>query len=203
MNEPLYTVGHSNRTLEEFLSLLKVHEIQAIADVRSQPYSKMYPQFDREALAASLKAVGIAYVFLGRELGARSQDPSCYEDGKVQFDRLARAAVFKEGLERVHQGMKQFRVALMCAEKEPLACHRTILVARELSLQGVSIRHILSATESEDHAQTTERLLRQLDMSEANLFMDKTELIDDAYRNQAQRIAYERAESAVAAEALE
>jgi len=203
MNETLYTVGHSNRPLKEFLDALKAHGITAIVDVRSQPYSKMNPQFDRESLTASLKAEGITYVFLGKELGARSQSPSCYEDGKVQFDRLARTAIFKDGLERVYQGMKQFRVALMCAEKEPLACHRTILVARELSLQGVPIRHILSATESEDHAQTTERLLYELDMNEANLFMGKTELIADAYRRQAQRIAYERTESAVAVDALE
>src|SRR5579859_1320782 len=133
MNETLYTVGHSNRTLEELLAALKAHGITAIADVRSQPYSKMHPQFDREALAASLKAEGIAYVFLGKELGARTPDSSCYEDGKVQFDRLARTASFQEGLERVREGMEQYRVALLCAEREPLACHRTILVSRELA----------------------------------------------------------------------
>src|SRR5215475_3029226 len=111
MNETLYTIGHSNRSLEEFLEALKAHGITAIADVRSQPYSRMNPQFDREALSASLKAEGIAYVFLGKELGARSPDSSAYEDGKVQFERLARASIFQEGLDRVRQGMAQFRVA--------------------------------------------------------------------------------------------
>lgn len=203
MNETLYTVGHSNRTLEEFLSALEAHEITAIADVRSQPYSRMNPQFDRESLTASLKSKNIAYVFLGRELGARSHDSSCYEDGKVQFERLARTAIFKEGLERVHQGMQQFRLALLCAEKEPLVCHRTILVARELSLQGVAIRHILSSTESEDHVQTTNRLLRELGLDEANLFLNRDDLVVEAYRQQSQRIAYERSESAVAIDAVE
>lgn len=201
MSETLYTVGHSNRTLEDFLSAIKAHGITAIADVRSQPYSRMHPHFDREALAASLKAEDIAYVFLGKELGARSPDAACYLDGKVQFDRLARTAIFQEGLERVRQGMEQFRVALLCAEREPLACHRTILVSRELALQGLKIRHILSATEVEEHEQTTERLLHELDLEEGNLFLRREELIADAYRMQAQRIAYERADSAVSADA--
>jgi len=201
MNETLYTVGHSNRTLEGFLSAIKSHGITAVADVRSQPYSRMHPHFDREALAASLKAQGIAYVFLGKELGARTPDATCYVDDKVQFDRLARTAAFKEGLERVREGMKQYRLALLCAEREPLACHRTILVSRELSLRGLKIRHILSATEAEEHEQTTERLLHELDMGEGNLFLGREELIADAYRMQAQRIAYERVDSAVAADA--
>lgn len=201
MNETLYTVGHSNRTLDEFLATIKAYGITAISDVRSQPYSRMYPHFDREALAASLKAEGIAYVYLGKELGARSPDRAAYENGKVQFDRLARAPAFREGLERVRQGMQQFQVALLCAEKEPLACHRTILVARELALQGVLVRHILSPTEIEDQAQTDDRLLHQLELEEANLFADKTELIAEAYRLQAQRIAYERTDAAVTAEA--
>ena len=201
MNEALYTIGHSNRTLEEFLGALQAHGITAVADVRSQPYSRMYPHFDREVLADSLKAQGIAYVFLGKELGARSPDPSCYENGKVRFDRLARTAVFQEGLERVKQGMAQYRVALLCAEREPLACHRTILVARHLSLRGVNIRHILDEATVEEHERTTERLLRERELTEANLFADQQQLIDDAYNEQAKRIAYERDEAAVATDA--
>lgn len=198
MNETLYTIGHSNRTLEEFLGALRAHKITAIADVRSQPYSRMYPHFDREALAESLKAQGIAYVFLGKELGARSQDSACYENGQVQFGRLAQTAAFREGLERVRQGMEQYRVALLCAEREPLACHRTILVARQLWLRGVKIRHILDETKVEEHEQTTERLLRERGLTEGNLFADKQQLVDDAYNEQAKRIAYERDDAAVA-----
>lgn len=200
MNETLYTIGHSNRTLGEFLEALRAHGITAIADVRSQPYSRMYPQFDREALAESLKTQGIAYVFLGKELGARSQDSECYVNGKVQFDRLARTAAFQEGLERVRQGMEQYRVALLCAEREPLACHRTILVSRQLSLCGMHLRHILDAVAVEEHEATTERLLRELGLAEGNLFADKRQLIDDAYSEQAKRIAYERDERAVTAD---
>lgn len=201
MNEMLYTIGHSNRSLEEFLGALRAHGITAIADVRSQPYSRLYPHFDREALAESLKAQGIAYVFLGKELGARSPDAGCYENGKVQFDRLARTAAFQEGLERVRQGMEQYRVALLCAEREPLACHRTILVARQLSMRGVNILHIIDEKTAEEHERTTERLQRELGLAEGNLFADRQQLINDAYNEQAKRIAYERGEAAVATDA--
>lgn len=201
MNEMLYTIGHSNRSLEEFLGALRAHGITAIADVRSQPYSRLYPHFDRETLAESLKAQGIAYVFLGKELGARSPDAGCYENGKVQFDRLARTAAFQEGLERVTQGMEQYRVALLCAEREPLACHRTILVARQLSMRGVNILHIIDDKTAEEHERTTERLQRELGLAEGNLFADRQQLIDDAYNEQAKRIAYERGEAAVATDA--
>ena len=133
----VFTVGHSTHALDDFLALLLRHGITAIADVRSSPYSRMNPQFNRETLHAALKGAGIAYVFLGAELGARSRDPDCYEDGKVQYDRLARTAAFQRGLARVQQGAAQYRLALMCAEKEPLDCHRTILVARHLETTQV------------------------------------------------------------------
>ena len=199
MSEILYTVGHSNRSLDDFLLTIKSHSIGAIADVRSYPYSNMNPQFDRESLSASLNEQGIAYVFLGKELGARSNEPSCYEDGKVQYERLARTELFQEGLVRVLQGMERYRVALMCAEKEPLACHRTILVSRHLVERGIRVRHILSSTEVEDHVDATNRLLHELDLDEANLFCSKADLITEAYRVQGSRIAYQREDTAISA----
>ena len=104
-------------------------------------YSRMNAQFNREALRDLLKATNIAYVFLGRELGARSEDPECYVQGRVQYDRLARAALFQQGLTRVLQGREQHRIALLCAEKDPLTCHRGILVSRELAARGVDVEH--------------------------------------------------------------
>lgn len=188
----LYTIGHSNRSLEEFLHVLEAHGITAIADVRSQPYSKRNPQFNRESLSESLKQRGIAYVFLGRELGARSNDPACYIGDQVQFDRLAKTEIFREGAERVLQGMERYNVALMCAEKEPLSCHRTILVARHFDELGISVQHILSATDAESHSNTLERLLRDLHLNTSNLFLKKPTLIAEAYRLQSERMAYRR-----------
>jgi uncharacterized protein (DUF488 family) len=190
----VYTVGHSNQSLEKFLELLRKHAISAVADVRSYPYSAMNPQFDREALSKELKARGISYVFLGKELGARSEDPSCYANGRVQFERLAKTELFHEGMRRVLAGIEQFRVALMCAEKEPLACHRTILVARAMAERGVNVRHILPDGSLEDHEAATERLLTLLEMLEPNMFLAREELVSEAYRIQASRIAHERSD---------
>ncbi|MFZ5556429.1 MAG: DUF488 family protein [Pseudomonadota bacterium] len=186
----LFTIGHSTHPIGVFLSLLTRHGISAVCDVRSSPYSRMNPQFDRESLKASLRQAGIAYVFLGKELGARSNDPSCYESGKVQYERLAKTPAFQDGLQRIRDGLKTFRVALMCAEKDPLECHRTILIARHLSSQGLEVQHILSNGELEPHQAAMTRLLRTLKLSEDDMFKSRSDVLDDAYRLQAERIAY-------------
>ncbi len=100
---PIYTIGHSTHTIEAFLELLRKHGVTAVADVRSAPFSRFNPQFNKDTLQGTLAAHGIKYVFLGRELGARSDDPACYENGRVQYARLARAASFHSGLDRVVQ----------------------------------------------------------------------------------------------------
>ena len=139
----VFTIGHSTHAQERFVALLELHAITAVCDVRSKPYSRLNPQFNREELEKALTAHAIAYRFLGRELGARSDDPTCYEDGKVKYQKLAETDLFKRGLKRVLRGLKEnFRIALMCAEKEPLECHRTILVARYLVALGINVWHI-------------------------------------------------------------
>ena len=140
----LYTVGHSTHPLGFFLELLKKHSITAICDVRSVPYSQHNPQFNREILQTALVEHGIAYVFLGRELGARSDNPDCYVDDRVQYSLLAKEPLCLQGLERVKKGMGDYRIALMCSGKDPLMCHRTIHVCRNMRARDVEIRHILA-----------------------------------------------------------
>jgi len=135
---------------------------------------------------------GIAYRFLGEELGARSDDPACYEGGKVQYDRLAKTPVFKSGIERVRSGMKNYRIVLMCAEKEPLECHRAILVARHLVALGISVQHIHADGSLESHDAAIERLAVLLNLPESDLFRSHEDVLEDAYRLQGNRIAYER-----------
>src|SRR5690242_9735719 len=132
MEQTVYTIGHSTHAIEKFIALLKSSQIEAVSDVRSWPHSRMNPQFNRETLKRSLREAGIKYVFLGKELGARSEDRGCYRNGQVQYDLLANTELFKQGIERVKEGAQKYRVVLMCAEKDPLDCHRTILVARKL-----------------------------------------------------------------------
>lgn len=191
MEGALYTIGHSTHLIEPFIELLKLHSITAICDVRSTPYSRMNPQFNRETLRDTLKQSGISYVFLGDELGARSKDPACYRDGKVNYALVAKTPTFREGLERVMKGAENYKVALMCAEKDPLQCHRTILVARNLIREGVAVRHILADGGLETQEQAEERLLDQGKVTNADLFLSHDELLDQAYERQARAIAYE------------
>lgn len=186
----IYTVGHSNHPLQKFLGLLSANGITAIADVRSQPFSRRNPQFNKDRLAADLAENGIAYVFLGKELGARSEDPACYEDGKVQYSRLAATAAFKEGLDRVISGAEKYRVALMCAEKEPLDCHRTLLVSCALEKRGVSIAHILADASLEPQEKTMSRLIDMEKLSADDMFQHRAELVAQACKLREQRIAY-------------
>ena len=186
----VYTIGHSKHTLDEFAGLLKQHGVTALADVRSAPFSRFNPQFNKDALARELKTRGIKYVFLGRELGARSDDRSCYENGRVQYSRLARTDLFQQGLERVRRGAEEHRIALMCAEKEPLECHRTLLVARALDEQGAEVMHILADGGLESHREAMERLLEVTGLPREDLFRSRAELIAEALKRQEDKVAY-------------
>ena len=186
----IYTIGHSTHEIENFVALLTRHRINAVADVRSIPYSRWQPQFNREDLTEALKAHSIAYVFLGKELGARSDDPECYEKGRVKYRLLAKTPLFRSGIERIRDGSSRRRIALMCAEKDPLECHRTILVARELAEAGADIAHVLAKGHVEPHSVAMKRLFEQLGLPEQDLFRTVEDLRDQAYAAQEQRIAY-------------
>ena len=191
MEPSVFTVGHSTHTVERLINLLKQHSITAICDVRSKPYSRMNPQFNRESLHDTLRAQGIVYVFLGKELGARSDDRSCYRYGKVQYDLLAATSAFKQGLKRVRECADKYRVTLMCAEKDPLQCHRTILVSRHLVKQGIEVGHILADGTIEPHEISIQRLISKLRLPQPDMFRSREEIIADAYRKQGNAIAYE------------
>ena len=187
----IYTIGHSNHPIDRFIALLQQHGIRAVADVRSTPYSRFNPQFRKERLQAALADAGIRYVFLGEELGARSKDPACYEEGgRVSYVRLAATDLFRRGIERLLTGMQNHRIAIMCAEREPLDCHRTILVARELEKAGVPVTHILKDGTLEPHSQAMQRLASELKLAGRDLFRTPAELIEEAYEAQGARIAY-------------
>lgn len=193
----VYTVGHSTHDLERFLALVQTAGIDAIADVRSSPYSRRCPQYDRPALKRALEDAGIRYVFLGEALGARPDDRTCYRDGIAEYDRIAATERFRSGLQRVVDGARRYRIALLCAEKEPLDCHRTILVSRHLSARGVKIRHVLADGRIEDHADTERRLLRITNLSNGDLFAEASERADPmetAYRRRGSQIAYREEE---------
>ena len=190
----VFTVGHSNHPLEGFVSLLLQHRVTALADVRSVPHSRRYPHFNRAALAAALETRGIDYVFLGRELGGRTDDPALYERGRVSYERVMRTEPFRAGIGRVLRGAARHSIVLMCAEREPLDCHRTLLVARALDLRGSEILHIHADGRLERHADAMDRLVEKFNLhAEGDLFRgprSRAELVAEAMTRQARRVAY-------------
>jgi len=193
MQHPVYTIGHSTHSSSFFRNLLLLHSVTAVCDVRSRPYSRTNPQFNRETLRSELKKEGVAYVFLGSELGARPSDSGCYEDGRAKYRLIGATDAFKRGIERVIEGSKTHAVALMCAEKDPLQCHRTILVGQALYEAGMPVRHILPDGSVEMHEAACERLIVNLKMSDVDIFRTKAEILADALRSQAELIEFREA----------
>jgi len=189
MRRSLFTVGHSTHAISYFVELLRKHRVEAVCDVRSVPYSRHNPQFNREHLKERLQAAHISYAFLGKELGARSGNPDCYIDGKVQYRYLADEPTFAEGLKRVKHGMERFRLALMCAEADPLQCHRTILVCRKLRSNDLEIEHILADGSLESLASAEKRLMSMMNV-QPDMFHNERDCVEEAYDKQANTIAY-------------
>jgi len=190
----IYTIGYSSFEIDSFIETLKKHKINAVVDVRSSPYSQYKSEFNREHLKESLKKNHISYVFLGEECGARVSDNSCYINGKVDYSLVAKTNLFKTGIQRLLNGAEKYSLALMCAEKDPITCHRTILVCRNILGEGVSIRHILENGDIEFHKDSEQRLLKIFKLNHPDLFRSEQQRLDDAYTRQGEKIAYETAE---------
>jgi uncharacterized protein (DUF488 family) len=143
MNPHVLTIGHSNHTVEHFLALLKAHAVQVVVDARSRPYSKYATQFDHETLKLALQDAGIKYLYLGRELGGRPNGREFYDgEGHVLYDRVAASSLFQKGLSRLERGIREYNIAMLCAEENPAACHRRLLVGRVLRDRGIQVEHI-------------------------------------------------------------
>ena len=188
----LFTIGHSDHELAALVDLLRRHRVEVVADVRSQPYSARFPRFNKDLLERGLGEHHIRYVFLGRELGARRDEPECYVDGVARYDLVAKTAAFTNGLLRVRNGIGESNLALLCAEKDPLTCHRTILVCRHLRGFGFPIQHIHEDGRLESHAAAEERLLQITGDAEPFLFASRQEQIERAYDRQGLKIAYRK-----------
>jgi uncharacterized protein (DUF488 family) len=174
----LFTVGHSNHEPEVLLALLRGAGVTALADVRSSPYSRRLPHFSRSALEALLRGAGIAYVFLGRELGGRPAAAELYHpEGWADYERIRQTEVFKEGIERLLRGLERYRIALLCGEEDPLDCHRGLMITPALKEVSLSPLHIRRDGRLETTAEMEERLQEATGLG--GLF---AEGLADAYR---------------------
>lgn len=187
------TIGHSNLDWDRFATLLRNAGVTAVADVRTSPWSRHTPQFNRETLAVSLKAEGVAYVFLGAELGGRPSGAHLFDGGVADYEAMAREETFKNGLERVANGARTHIVALMCAEREPLDCHRCLLVSRRLQDLGLAVAHIHGDGAIEPHEATERRLLVCEGLEHEDIFEDRERRLARAYAQRARKVAYAEA----------
>lgn len=190
----LYSIGYATKPIEIFIAQLHKHKIDAVADVRSVPYSKAFYDYHRETLAATLKREGIYYVYLGEELGPRSKDKTHYDEHhQVQFDRLMQSPLYLQGIERLQEGMaKGMGIALMCAEKDPLDCHRSLLVGYYLQAQlGLGVQHIDHHGDIESQSDLEDRLMAIHGVA-ADMFSSSEEQKALAWRAQCRLKAYRR-----------
>lgn len=188
----IYTVGHSNHETAWFLKLLERHGVELVIDVRAQPYSAYATWFNREALQSLLQRRGIAYRFDGATLGARPTDPVCYSEGRVVYERVAAQPAFAEALDRTVADAERVATALLCAEGDPMVCHRGILLARALTNSEVCVAHILADGSLETQEQLTNRLMRVLELDQPDMFRTPEQQRSLAYEVQEERIAWRR-----------
>lgn len=194
----LYTVGHSVHPIDHFIRILKMNKIDAVADVRSSPYSKFTPQFNREPINESLRQHGIRYVFLGEELGARRNELECYARNKVVYGKVAQLPIFRFGISRLREGARKMRVAIMCAEKDPLTCHRAILVTHFSREYFSDALHILEDGSIESRVEADLRLLKESSLDKDDMFSPFEERLARAYSMRADKIAYEETQEHLA-----
>ncbi len=205
----LYTIGYATKPLTSFIQHLRRYNIDVVADIRSVPYSKIFKEYHRESIEAYLRKNKIRYVYLGDELGPRSKDPKHYNDtGQVQFERLMQSPLFIDGVKRLKIGVetKGFNVALMCAEKDPAICHRSLLVGYYLqrkmfsktqatednSSSPLRISHILHNGELESQNELESRISNMHNCEEQDLFMTEDERNRKAYEKQLVLTSYKK-----------
>ena len=208
----LYTVGYTSFAtykarqykqsdgIEEFIQILRKFFIDAVVDVRSNPYSAGYEQFDKEALERSLNEHRIFYLFFGEELGARPLDLELYTSGQADFDKMSKAEKFLKGCERLHNGLEKYNICLLCAEQNPIDCHRAILVAHQFRnlYNDIEIYHILKDKKSMSQNTLDEQVL--IKNYQRNLFdavnnPQHKSIVEKAYKKQAKKIAYKLIEN--------
>jgi uncharacterized protein (DUF488 family) len=186
----LFSIGHSNIPAERFVALLREAGVTAVADVRSTPFSRRFPWFSGKTLAASLAQHGISYIDYGQALGGRPRDAGLYRDGVADYEVMAQQPDFCAGLDRLRAQAERSRVCLMCAEREPLDCHRCLLVARALAARGLTVGHLLHDGTIEPHPVTEERLLALCGDSNDLFVTGQSQRLAAAYRRRARAVAY-------------
>jgi uncharacterized protein (DUF488 family) len=192
----IFTIGHSTHEFEYFVSLLNKYGVNCLIDVRSAPYSRMAPQFNKDVFSPALSHYDIMYAHFEEEFGARHTRPSLLdENGKVDFEKVRATEKFKDGLQRLKKGLELgYKIALMCSEANPLDCHRFALISYQLVKQGLAVKHILKDGEVIENSELENQLLEkyQKKLPQSTLFETVTRemQIEAAYKLRGKAIAF-------------
>ena len=197
MNNIVYSIGYTAFDIDDFIDVLKEYKIDVVIDVRSYPYSKRYPEYNRDKLSAQLKDNNIYYRNYDKEFGARQKNKAFYnKNGILDFDKFSKSDQFLEGIEKISYSMsKGYTFVLLCAEKRPITCHRTILVSKAFFDRGYRVEHILENRRTISQEEINNMLLDKFfpDRNQINLFhnsKDDVQLINEAYKKQNAEIGY-------------
>lgn len=198
----IFTIGHSNLEIEALVGALQKHSVGILCDVRSRPASSRFPQFNREPLEEALRDAGLRYEFLGEELGGRPEDPHAYRaDGLADYAKRRQSRQFETGVERVIGLAQTQRVAMMCAEEDPLECHRFLLICPAVVAAGTVPEHIRRGGVLESQLEAEDRLLSLhgfTDVMSSALFADGREAaLEDAFRRQSEKFAFRLSPEAI------
>ena len=162
----LFTIGHSNQSLEEFIALLVKQSVERLVDVRSNPYSTFVPHFNREAVSRSLQGRGIEYLYLGDELGGYPESAEYYAGDRVAYERIANSPAFRRGIKKVAKDSERYSLVLMCAQENPEKCHRHPLLAQTLMERGLQVLHLRGDGSVQDAASIIEATTLQMPLFE-------------------------------------
>ena len=196
----IYTIGHSNYSMEKLIEMLRYFDINTVVDIRGTPYSKYNVQFDKERIRYTLTKAGFIYIYMAKELAAKRENKASYNnEGYSDFEKVVQEEDFLNGIERLKNGCnKGYRIALLGAMQDPIRCHRSILVGRALNEVGFNVMHILDDLSIKDQNYIDERLLDKYFPDRHQITFDELlgnkkstkEMIEEGYRMANREIGY-------------
>ena len=196
----IYTLGHSNYTIEKLIDMLKKYNINCVVDIRGTPYSKYNVQFDKEIIRYTLTKAGFIYIYMAKEFAAKRINKESYnEEGYSDFELVVNEKDSLDGIERLKNGCnKGYRIALLGAMQEPIRCHRSILVGRALIKYGFNVKHILDDYSIASQEDIEQMLLDKYFSNREQMTIDdlignslsREEMIEEGYRMANKEIGY-------------
>lgn len=196
----IYTIGHSNYSLERLVEMLRFFNIDCVVDIRGTPYSKYNIHFNKEVIEESLKRAGFTYIYMAKEFAAKRENKTSYnKEGYSDFEKVINEEDFKLGIERLKLGIKKgFNIVLLGAMQDPIRCHRSVLVGRELIKHGFNVKHILDDYSLASQDDIDEMILEKYHSNRNQITIDSLlgeglsteEMINDGYKKANKEIGY-------------